>query len=184
LINLESFAPSHEKSSDTEKIDILHDGPAMIIRRKWLGWTVIPLLIFCIVWDSFLFFWYSQVIGGKDTPWIAILFPIGHVCVGIGFTYYVIAMFLNKIDITIAPDHVAVASYPLPWGFRKSIKREDIMAVRVKYQQQNRSQGTYGIRYTDRSNREKSMLRNGLSDDQAEFVVHHLRQTLRLREEG
>jgi hypothetical protein len=166
-----------------EKIDVLHEGPTMIIRRKWLSYTVIPLLIFCIVWDSFLFFWYTMALGGKDAPLFAILFPLGHVSVGIALTYYVIAMFLNKTDITIAPDHVSVVSYPLPWGFRKMVKREDIMAVRVKYQQQNQSQGSYGIRYTDRSNREKTLMRGGLNDDQAEFVVHHLRQTLRLPEE-
>ncbi|TAE89661.1 MAG: hypothetical protein EAZ81_12410 [Verrucomicrobia bacterium] len=50
-----------------EKIDVLHEGPAMIIRRKWLSYTVIPLLIFCIVWDSFLFFWYTMALGGKDS---------------------------------------------------------------------------------------------------------------------
>jgi hypothetical protein len=166
-----------------EKIDVLHEGPTMIIRRKWLGYTVIPLLIFCIVWDSFLFFWYTMALGGKDAPLFAILFPLGHVSVGIALTYYVIAMFLNKTDITIAPDHVSVVSYPLPWGFRKMVKREDIMAVRVKYQQQNQSQGSYGIRYTNRSNREKPLLRSGLNDDQAEFIVHHIRQALRLPEE-
>lgn len=166
-----------------EKIDVLHEGSTMIIRRKWLSYTVIPLLIFCIVWDSFLFFWYTMALGGKDAPLFAILFPLGHVSVGIALTYYVIAMFLNKTDITIAPDHVSVVSYPLPWGFRKMVKREDIMAVRVKYQQQNQSQGSYGIRYTDRSNREKTLMRGGLNDDQAEFVVHHLRQTLSLPEE-
>jgi hypothetical protein len=170
-----------------EKIDVIQEGPATIIRRKWLSYTVIPLLIFCIVWDSFLFFWYTMALGGKDTPLFAILFPLGHVSVGIALTYYVIAMFLNKTDITIAPDHVSVVSYPLPWGFRKIVKREDIMAVRVKhsanYAKNQNAHPTYGIRYTDRSNREKSLMRGGLNDDQAEFVVHHLRQTLRLPEE-
>jgi hypothetical protein len=167
-----------------EKIDVIHDGSTIIIRRKWLSWTVIPLLIFCIVWDSFLFFWYGQVLGGKDTPLFAILFPLGHVSVGIGLTYYVLAMFLNKTDITIAPYEVKVTTYPLPWGFGKWVKREDIVAVRVKNSaQSNDSSITYGIRYTNRENRELSLIRGGLNDDQAEYIVHHLRQAMLIPDE-
>jgi len=166
-----------------EKIDVIQEGPTTIIRRKWLSWTVIPLLIFCVVWDSFLIFWYKMAMGDQNAPLMAILFPIGHVSVGIALTYYVIASFLNKTDVVIAPDQITVRSYPIPWGFTKSIPREDIMAVRVKMSSQNNSQMTFGIRYTNRSNREKPLLRSGLNDDQAEFIVHHIRQALRLPEE-
>jgi len=166
-----------------EKIDLIHDGPNLIIRRKWLTWTVIPLLIFCIVWDSFLFFWYTQALRGKDTPLFAILFPLGHVSVGIALTYYVVATFLNKTDIMIASDHVKVSSYPIPWGFTRVVRREDIMGIRRKYSTQNNSQTTFGIRYTNRENREKSLIRGGLNDDQAEFIEHHLRRALRMPDE-
>jgi hypothetical protein len=166
-----------------EKIDVIQNGMELTIRRRWLSWTVIPLLIFCIAWDSFLFVWYSSVLQSKDTPLFAVLFPIGHVSVGLGLTYFVIASFLNKTDITISPTQVKVSTYPIPWGFRKVVHREDIMAMRIKHSSQSNGRLSYGIRYTDRSNREKSLIRGGLNDDQAEFIVHHLRQAFRLRDD-
>jgi hypothetical protein len=166
-----------------DKIDLIANMTGTTIRRTWLGWSVVPLAIFCIAWDSFLFFWYSMALGGDKAPWIAIVFPVGHVAVGIGLTYYVVASLLNKTDLTISPAKVTVSSYPIPWGARKEVDTGDIVNVRVKYTSSNNGNPSYGIRYTNRNNREKSLIRGGLSDDQAEFIVYHLRKILNLKED-
>ncbi len=169
-----------------DKIDVLVNPSEIMIRRKWLGWEVVPLAIFCIAWDSFLFFWYSMALGGEKAPWIAIVFPIGHVAVGVGLTYYVVASIFNTTDLSISASKITVWSYPIPWGPRTVVNTDDIVDVRIKHTSSSNGKSSYGIRYKNRSNREKSLIRGGLNDDQAEFIEYHMRKTLNLKdpEEG
>lgn len=163
-----------------DKIDLLVSPSEITIRRKWLGWEVVPLAIFCVAWDSFLFFWYSMALGGGKAPWIAIVFPVGHVAVGVGLTYYVIASIFNTTDLLISASKVTVWSYPIPWGARKEVNTDDIVDVRIKFTSSNNGRSSYGVRYRNRANREKSLIRGGLNDDQAEFIEYHMRKTLNL----
>ena len=48
----------------------------VIIRRRWFSWVIIPMLIFAIVWDGFLVFWYSAAFFGKHRERIMILYPL------------------------------------------------------------------------------------------------------------
>src|SRR5437660_1656331 len=96
-----------------EGLDLLAAPQGVIIRRRWFSWEVIPLLIFAIVWDSILFFIYSHAFSGKNTSWIVILFPLGHVAVGVWITYYVLCSFLNVTDVILSPDAVRVSTHPL-----------------------------------------------------------------------
>jgi hypothetical protein len=120
--------------------------------------------------------------GGK-VPWMAVVFPVGHVAVGVGLTYYAIASLFNKTDISISPEKVTVSSHPVPWGPRKEVSTEDIVDVRVKHTSSNNRKSSYGIRYRSKNNREKSLIRGGLSDDQAEFIEYHLRKVLNLKDD-
>lgn len=166
-----------------DKIDVIANPSEFIIRQKWLGWEILPLAIFCVVWDSFLFFWYSIALGDEKAPWIAIVFPFGHVALGIGLTYYVIANIFNKTDLLISPEKVTVTSYPIPWGPKKEVNTNDIVDIRVKHTSNNNWKSSYGIRYRNRGNREKSLIRGGLNDDQAAFIDYHIRKILNLKDQ-
>ena len=58
---------------------------------------LIPLTIFVIIWDGFLIVFYLNVLPSHQT--IPLIVSIVHLGVGIGFTYYVIAGYLNKTYI-------------------------------------------------------------------------------------
>jgi hypothetical protein len=109
-----------------EGLDILQDGDAVVIRRSWFSHIVWFLVFFCIAWDSFLIFWYRMALFGSDQGpssfhLIAILFPIGHVAVGLGLTYFVFCLFLNQTDAILRPDTLAIQTHPLPWRGNQTI---------------------------------------------------------------
>lgn len=153
------------------------------IRRTWRSWKVIPLAIFAVVWDSFLFFWYSVALAGKGTPLFAIIFPLGHVAVGLGITYFVVCSLLNQTDIEISPSVVRVKTHPLPWLGDRELAPTGIIDTRIKESYSKNGTFTYEVRYRTCDNRERTLVA-GLSDDQAEFVNYHVRMSLGLRDES
>ncbi len=93
------------------------------IAIKWFGFKFIVLTLFVIVWDAFLINWYSMAFSSSfqsSVDLISILFPLLHVIVGIGLTYYVLAGYLNKTFVDVDSNSITVRYEPLPlWGNKK-----------------------------------------------------------------
>lgn len=117
-------------------------GGALRISWRWFSTTAYALLLFCIAWDSFLVFWYTRAVvaGGGGVEWIAVVFPVGHVAVGVGMTYYCAALFLNRTRIQVADGLIAVAHGPLPWRGNRTILADDIAQL---YVARSRRQGKW-----------------------------------------
>ena len=107
-----------------ERFTVENDGQELTIRQRWFQWGLLFLLFFAIAWDSFLVGWYwmltSGPCGGNDGmpgPFklIFFVFPIAHVAVGVGLTYFVLAGFLNSTVIRVADGMLSVRHGPLPW---------------------------------------------------------------------
>src|SRR5215210_5592721 len=124
-----------------EGLDLITTPQEVIIRRRWFSWMVIPMLVFAIVWDGFLVFWYSAAFFGKHKEWVMILFPLGHVCAGIGITYYVICGFLNVTDVILQPDSVRVLTHPLPWTGNRLVTLHDIRDTVIRTRSNFNNQG-------------------------------------------
>ena len=163
-----------------DRIELLPGLDALTIRRRWRSWRVVPLLLFVVAWDSFLVFWYSMALSGKGAPWIAIVFPIGHLAVGIGLTYFAIASLFNNTDVILSSSRVTVRTYPLPWPADRELSPGDIADTRVKPAGRTLNTDTYEIRYRTRANREKKLVGGGLTDDEAVFIEYHIRKTIGL----
>lgn len=88
------------------------------------------LLFFCAIWNGFLIFWYFGL-NTTDMPLIAKLFPIGHIAVGIGLTYYTVSLFIDKTSISINNGILRVKDFPLPLGNTKNINIIDIKQIYV-----------------------------------------------------
>lgn len=165
-----------------EHLDVLPEVHGIVIRRRWFSWTILALALFAIVWDCFLFFWYFTAMHSKGgIEWLAILFPIGHVAVGIGITYYVLCGFLNKTDIKISPAGLEIKTHPLPWKGNKILNASDIVSVstRMKHRSYNRNTGpSFEVMYVDPNNRLKTLV-GGLSEpEQAEFIAREIQARL------
>lgn len=163
-------------------IDVRSEIGCQIFRRRWLTWKVVPLAFFMIAWDSFLVFWYWVAFTKSGTPWLMIVFPLAHVAVGVGLTYYVIASFLNTTEIELSSGQLRIKTGPIPWPPHRDLTAMDIHGLRLKCGSAN-NMDVYEIRYRTPENREKKLV-GGLTDDQAEYLVYHLRRTLGLTGEG
>ncbi len=163
-----------------EGLDLVTASDGIIIRQVWLTWKIAPLALFAIVWDTFLFFWYSQVLSRPNPPFMAVFFPIGHIAVGIGLSYYVLAALVNKTDIVISGSGVRVTTGPAPWIGNKEVRIEEITDVVVRERSGNRGSTNYTVMYADHSRREKKLVASLSESDQAEFVAQTIRDSLGL----
>jgi hypothetical protein len=175
---IQPSAPRPQSVTVESKYDSLN------IVYRWWSFKYLFLVIFCIAWDSFLIFWYSMVSQGA--PWIMILFPIGHVAVGVGLTYYTIAGFINSTFITINQQWLTVTHGPLPWLGNKRIDRTQVGQL---YAEETRNQSTRGgtsfqyiLNVVLQDNTKIKLLAGLSSPDAALFIEQAIEKYLRIED--
>ncbi len=102
-------------------ISLSREGGGLVVVRRWFSWKYLPLVFFCVVWDGFLLFWYAAALGvgsrtsaRGDLPFM-LLFPLIHVAVGAGLTYFTLAGILNSTRVAVAGGRLTIRHGPLPW---------------------------------------------------------------------
>ena len=163
-----------------EGLDVLHTPEGTIIRRVWLTWKIVPLGLFAIFWDGFLFFWYSKVLSTPHPPLMAVFFPIGHIAVGIGITYYVFAALVNKTDIVVSSSGVRVTSGPAPWIGNKEVRADEMTRVLVR-ERTVKNGRAFNVMYADLSCKERKLVTSLAEHDQAHFIAATIEQNLGLK---
>ena len=170
-----------------ENMELLEDHGDLVIRRTWRGAYLWPLLLFCIVWDGFMIFWYKMAFSDPSAPLMVKVFPIGHVAVGVGLTYFVIAGFLNKTDITISFFSVKVRSFPVKWFGDKEVAVDDIQQLYVTEkisQNKNGTQVRYTVNIMTKSNRQIKLVSGLQEREQAIFIEKKIEEILALPDEA
>ncbi len=169
------------------------DGHELLIRYRWFHPAVLFLLFFAIAWDSFLVFWYSMAFGGIGPPGafglIMILFPIAHVAVGVGLTYFVIASLLNTTHVRIADGTLSVRHGPVPWRGNLDLVADEIEQVYCKRNtKRNRDDGgsvSSSMNYEVCAvvgERQVRLLGMIMEPDQALFVEQRIERFLRIED--
>lgn len=95
-----------------------------VITWRWINWSYLQRALFCVVWDSCLIFWYglvSRVPATSGERIMAVVFPLGHLAIGLGMTYTTIAGFFNSTQVTIGRSRLTIAHQPLPWPGNRSV---------------------------------------------------------------
>ena len=169
------------------KIDEL--GRELTITYRWFSAAAFFLLFFCIFWDGFLVVWYAAGIGGMlsgemgGMGIVLLLFPIIHVAVGIGLTYLVVCMFLNRTEIKVTGGDLSIWHGPVPCPGKCKLPTSDIKQLFVT---ENEHRGKHGCRYTYdvnamKSDDTKQKLIGNLQDiQQALFLEQKLEQHLEI----
>ena len=121
---------------------LLHHVPGLTIERQagdlhisrsWRNVGAFALLVFCLLWDGFLVFWYSHAIGGTGAMnMIMVFFPIVHVAVGLGLSYFTICLFVNTTHIWVRRTGFEIKHSPLPWPGSALIARATISQLFVQ----------------------------------------------------
>lgn len=125
------------------------------IIQRWYSAKYIFMALFCVVWDGFLCFWYSIVLGSMGVsgiggvggpPLIFALFPLVHVAVGLYITYTTIAGFVNRTTVELTHEALSIYFDPLPWPGEKKIP---VSQIKQLYCKENRKTGKHGsVTYT------------------------------------
>jgi predicted Zn finger-like uncharacterized protein len=150
---LEDLGPT-PKSIHVEK-----HGKHMRISRRWFSAKFIFLTIFVMFWDGFLVLWYSIIPSQADAMFI--WFPLIHVAVGIGLTYYTLAGYLNKTHLLIDHQNLHIKHAPLPWRGNYVIALKSITQFYCKERIMRSKNGhtrSYSLNYIDEYKRHHEIL--------------------------
>src|SRR5690606_5247899 len=78
-------------------------GGGLVFTRRWFQPVFLFLAFFCLMWDGFLVVWYGiafATLGTAKGPGLMMfVFPLIHVAVGVGLTYYTICGFFNRTEV-------------------------------------------------------------------------------------
>lgn len=100
------------------------------ILRKWFSNQFLFLTGFVVFWDGILFMLYSRLT--LDSPPMALAFPLLHVGVGVGLTYYVLAGWLNRTHIYVGQGRLEVRHAPIPWRGNLNIEATVLKQIYAK----------------------------------------------------
>lgn len=156
-------------------------GTARLIQR-WFSLKFIPLAFFAFVWDAFLIFWYGTAVNA-GMPWIMIVFPIAHVAVGVGITYYTVAGFINRTVLEVTRDEVSVWFEPLPWPGEKKFRTSEIKQFFCKdkfVRSKNGGTMQYELYVVNQANQQVKLLGGLDNPDVALFFEQQLERWLRI----
>jgi len=117
---------------------------------------------------------------------VMFLFPIIHLLVGVGLTYLVIAMFLNKTVIRVTSGDLSVTHGPLPFGGNCRLSVADLKQVFCVEKRHRRKHGcgyTYTVEALKHDHSKLTLVSNLEELDQALFIEQQVEQHLKIRNE-
>ncbi len=152
-----------------KKMEVYEDKYGLSIRFSWFTPKAFFLMFFCFVWDSFLFFWYSSLVG-TGTPWLFYIFPLIHVALGLYLTYYTACLFFNKTYIDVDDQHLWIHHTPIPWWRGNAdLPVDEIAQIFVKEKRENDNQSSeysYSLFAKLKNGSTKKILDIGITDSQ------------------
>jgi hypothetical protein len=165
-------------------------GSELVIRWSWYSHAVWFLLFFCIFWDGFLIFWYSMAFFGASQGMGAVailflLFPLLHVAVGVGLTYFVFCSFINSTVIRISQGELTVRHGPLPWFGNHTLATFEISQLYCSEKVSNNRRG-YHVHYdlnVMRSDNTKLSLLTLEELDQVLYLEQKLESCLKIEDQ-
>ncbi len=158
------------------------DEGARRLAVSWRWWRLqyVFLIFFCCAWDGFLVFWYSFALFAHGPSGVfgmlMILFPIIHVAVGVGLTYFVIAAMFNRTWIVCDGDTLAIRHGPVPWAGNRSLPLHDLSHPRVETKFQSNSVPHYNVAAIN--NGRDIVLLKGLEEGEARWISQQLARVL------
>lgn len=168
-----------------EGVRVDRQGDRVAVSWRWFRPAEhLTLLVFCIAWDAFLVFWYMTATSmGSD--WIAIVFPIAHVAVGLGLTYTVLTGFCNRTTIHAGPSRLEVTHGPLPWLGNRRLARSDVRqvyATKDLVQGKHRTREVFHLCALMDGGSEVRLLKDVGSHARAQYFEHVIERALGIRD--
>jgi len=166
-----------------ERLTYREDGLHLEIVRRWFGPKFLFLTAFTVFWDGFLVFWYDQAIGSGDT--LMLVFPLLHVGVGIGLTYYVIAGWLNRTQVYVDKAGLHVRHRPVPWIGNINVPSLELKQLYVKEKESRTRNGTsvsFEVRAVTHGGRNIKIVDGLETQEQAFFIEQKVEKFLGIKD--
>lgn len=126
-----------------------HELGELIVKRRWFHWSVLFMSVFVIFWDGFLIYWYFGALSSVFSPGFGggpgltfILFPLIHVAVGVGMTYWTLATWLNTTTIKVDGENLSVRHAPIPWPGNQVVPTRSVRQLFVRKKVRRGKNGT------------------------------------------
>jgi len=168
------------------QVTVQKKGQSLEIRWRWFSVKYIPFAFFCVAWDAFLCFWYSIALGmftkHAGPGLFFIIFPVAHLAVGVGMTYYTLAGFLNHSTLRVERNFFIVQHDPLIWWGEKkiSINQLDQFYCQMKTRMDEHHTQAYKLCALLKDGRKIEMLPDLDSPDIALFIEQQLESWLKI----
>ncbi|MBN1935440.1 MAG: hypothetical protein JW934_12300 [Anaerolineae bacterium] len=163
-------------------MEMFNNGDSFAITRRWFSLSTIFLTVFAVFWDGFLACFYIMLATPNTNPSV-FLFPLIHVAIGVGLTYYALAGYINKTHIYVDHSTISIRHAPLPSFGNKTIDASDIKQVYVKRHVSHSRRGTsvtFQVCALTHSEKNLKLLSGLSSDEQALFVEQEIEKFLRI----
>jgi hypothetical protein len=110
-------------------VAVSDDGINLRIAWRWLPLHgAFRVATMCVGWNSFLVFWYWLAIRADDPrwTWLAIIFSLGHLWIGLLLIYGTLVGLLARKEIMVTSDLLTVRTSPLPLGRNRELRVDEI----------------------------------------------------------
>jgi hypothetical protein len=164
-----------------ERLSISAEGGRLQIERRWMTWTAIFLVFFCVMWFGFLGFWYLMAFTTGSRAMM--LFPLLHVALGLFIAYTTVAMFLNRTLITAADGRLTVRHGPLPWMGNRDVPTaglEQLYCEQHVSRSRNGTTVTYSVRARGMDGKLVKLVTGLPERDQALFIEQEIERHLHI----
>lgn len=160
-------------------------GGTLRIQFRWFTPMVFFLLFFCIFWDGFLVVWYT-IAFTTNGPLMMKLFPLLHVAVGVGLSWFVLATFVNRTTISVGDGACVVKHGPLPWPGNRNLMSDDIEqldVVRKTRVNKGRVTHYYDVEARLRDGSKTKLVSSLSESDQARYIEQQIERFLRIKDQ-
>ncbi|MCC7369991.1 MAG: hypothetical protein IT306_16310 [Chloroflexi bacterium] len=160
-----------------DTLTLNYKGSGFEIVRRWFDFTTIIMTVFVIFWDGFLCLWYSMAVSAAHVDLTALLFPLGHLAIGVALTYRTLAGWINATRVTVDQGFISVRHGPLPWYGNKNFLGGDLKQLYSKEKISNgRStrSATYEVHVVTNSGKTEPLVTGLDSSEQAIFIEQEI----------
>ena len=158
---------------------------------RWFGWRFAFLALFCVFWDGFLVNWYLQLDraagANQELPLMFTLFPLIHVAVGVGLTYYTLCGFVNRTTVDVSRQEIRVRVGPLPWFGSRRVAPMQIAQVyreEIVRQGKNGAHTSYQLSAALKDGKKLKLLSGLDTADLAPFLEQEIERHLGIRDQA
>lgn len=167
------------------KLHVEELGSEFRVRWRWFQWSLGCLVFFCVFWDGFLVVWYTAGIAG-GAPLIFLLFPLLHVAVGVGLTYFVLCGFINSTTLQIVGGNLSIRHGPLPWRGNLSHPVQDFRQFYCQerlVQDKGSTRQTYDLHAVLTDGSDLKLVSDLTDSAQALYLEQQIEDRLRIKDE-